>query len=110
MLDSDAQTALTDLRWHWDDAYKINCVDGSWQAIPLSDPSVIISRGAAQWNCARHSGMTTRHGPGDGPATAAPGVPPIKRQVRNAAAQTLMSTGPVTLRGSHPVAGESQPI
>jgi hypothetical protein len=26
MLDSDAQSALTDLRWHWDDAYKINCV------------------------------------------------------------------------------------
>jgi hypothetical protein len=24
MLDSDAQSALTDLRWHWDDAYKID--------------------------------------------------------------------------------------
>jgi hypothetical protein len=44
MLDSDAQSALTDLRWHWDDAYEINCVDGSWQAVPLLDPSAIISR------------------------------------------------------------------
>ncbi len=30
MLDSDAQSALTDLRWHWDDAYKINVVEGAW--------------------------------------------------------------------------------
>ncbi len=44
MLDSDAQSTLTDLRWHWEDAYKINVVEGAWQAIPLSDPSVTISR------------------------------------------------------------------
>jgi hypothetical protein len=44
MLDSDAQSALTDLRWHWEDAYKINVVEGAWQAVPLADPSVTISR------------------------------------------------------------------
>jgi hypothetical protein len=44
MLDSDAQSALTDLRWHWDDVYGIDCVEGSWQAVPVSDPSVIIAR------------------------------------------------------------------
>lgn len=32
MLDSDAQSTLTDLRWHWDDAYKIDCRDGVWLA------------------------------------------------------------------------------
>jgi hypothetical protein len=47
MLDSDAQTALTDLRWHWEDAYRIDCVAGAWQAVPLSDPSVTISRDTA---------------------------------------------------------------
>jgi hypothetical protein len=44
MLDSDAQSTLTDLRWHWEDAYKINVVEGAWQAVPLTDPSVTISR------------------------------------------------------------------
>jgi len=45
MLDSDAQSTLTDLRWHWDDAYKIDCRDGVWLAVPLTDPFVTISRG-----------------------------------------------------------------
>jgi hypothetical protein len=44
MFDSDAQTTLADLRWHWDDAYKINCREGVWLAVPLSDPFAIISR------------------------------------------------------------------
>ena len=44
MLDSDAQSTLTDLRWHWDDAYKIDCRDGVWLAVPLTDPFVTISR------------------------------------------------------------------
>jgi hypothetical protein len=44
MLDSDAQTTLTDLRWHWDDEYKIDCRDGVWLAVPLADPFVTISR------------------------------------------------------------------
>ena len=44
MLDSDTQSTLKDLRWHWDDAYKINCREGAWQAVPLSDPLAIISR------------------------------------------------------------------
>jgi hypothetical protein len=44
MLDSDAQTTLNDLRWHWEDAYKIDCRDGTWLAVPLTDPFVTISR------------------------------------------------------------------
>jgi hypothetical protein len=44
MLDSDAQTTLNDLRFHWDDIYVIDCQDGRWTAVPLSDPAVTISR------------------------------------------------------------------
>jgi hypothetical protein len=44
MLDSDAQSMLTDLQWHWEDAYKITCRDGAWMAVPLADPFVTISR------------------------------------------------------------------
>ena len=44
MLDSDAQSMLTDLQWHWEDAYKITCRDGVWLAVPLADPFVTISR------------------------------------------------------------------
>jgi hypothetical protein len=44
MLDRETQTMLNDLRWHWDDAYKINCREGVWLAVPLSDPFAIISR------------------------------------------------------------------
>jgi len=44
MLDSDAQTTLNDLRWHWEDAYKIDCRNGTWPAVPLTDPFVTISR------------------------------------------------------------------
>jgi len=47
MLDSDAQTTLTDLRWHWEDAYQIDCEDGMWLAVPLGDPLVTISRDSA---------------------------------------------------------------
>jgi hypothetical protein len=44
MLDSDAQSMLNDLQWHWEDAYKITCRDGVWLAAPLADPFVTISR------------------------------------------------------------------
>ena len=44
MLDSDSQSMLTDLQWHWEDAYKITCRDGVWLAVPLADPFVTISR------------------------------------------------------------------
>ncbi len=47
MLDSDAQTTLTDLRWHWEDAYRIDCRDGVWLAVPKADPFVTISRGTS---------------------------------------------------------------
>jgi hypothetical protein len=43
MLDSDAQTMLNDLRWHWEDAYSIDCREGVWLAVSLSDPFVTIS-------------------------------------------------------------------
>jgi len=47
MLDSDAQTMLNDLRWHWEDAYSIDCREGVWLAVSLSDPFVTISRDTA---------------------------------------------------------------
>ena len=43
MLDADAQTTLNDLRWHWEDAYRIDCRDGVWMAVPLTDPFVTIT-------------------------------------------------------------------
>ncbi len=49
MLDTDAQTTLNDLRFHWEDAYKIDCRDGIWTAVPLSDPTfAITSRSSAE--------------------------------------------------------------
>ena len=47
MLDSDARSVLNDLRWHWEDAYSIDCREGVWLADSLSDPFVTISRGNA---------------------------------------------------------------
>ena len=47
MLDSGAQTMLNDLRWHWEDAYSIDCREGVWLAVSLSDPFVTISRGTS---------------------------------------------------------------
>jgi hypothetical protein len=43
MLDSDAQTTLNDLRWHWEDAYQIDCRDGVWMAVLLTDPFTTIT-------------------------------------------------------------------
>jgi hypothetical protein len=43
VLDSDAQTTLNDLRWHWEDAYRIDCRDGVWMAVPLTDPFAAIT-------------------------------------------------------------------
>jgi hypothetical protein len=43
MLDRDAQTTLTDLRWNWEDAYRVDCRDGVWLAVCLIDPFVTIS-------------------------------------------------------------------
>jgi hypothetical protein len=47
MLDTDARTALKDLRWHWEDAYRIDCANGAWTAVPLADLSVTISCGTS---------------------------------------------------------------
>ena len=44
MLDRDAQATLNDLRWHWDDAYLIDCRDGVWVTAHKGDPFAIISR------------------------------------------------------------------
>ena len=41
MLDADAQTTLNDLRWHWEDAYRIDqpgrCLDGRAADGPVRD-------------------------------------------------------------------------
>ena len=72
MLDSDAQSMLTDLQWHWEDAYKITCRDGVWLAVPLADPFVTISRDSSGEH-ARRSGWTTQNeAAGVRQATAAP--------------------------------------
>ena len=46
-LDSESQTTLNDLRWHWSDAYDVDCRDGVWVAAPKTDPFAIISRDSA---------------------------------------------------------------
>jgi hypothetical protein len=43
-LDSESQTTLNDLRWHWSDAYDVDCRAGVWVAAPKADPFAIISR------------------------------------------------------------------
>jgi hypothetical protein len=47
MLSTEEQTTLNDLRWHWDDAYLIDCRQGSWVAAPKGDPFAIITRDSA---------------------------------------------------------------
>ncbi len=41
MLDTDAQTTLNILRWHWDKAYAINCDGTTWTAIPAAAPETV---------------------------------------------------------------------
>ena len=45
--DSETMTTLNDLRWHWDDAYQIDCREGVWLAVPKGDPFTILSRDSA---------------------------------------------------------------
>ena len=33
MLNREQQATLNDLRWHWDDAYMVDCSGGIWTAI-----------------------------------------------------------------------------
>jgi hypothetical protein len=62
-LGSDEQTTLNDLRWHWDDAYLIDCRDGTWVAAPKGDPFAIISRdSAAELRTALREDYSTRSG------------------------------------------------
>ena len=38
-LDSEQQTALWHLRWHWEDYYEISCDGLVWSASPLLQPA-----------------------------------------------------------------------
>jgi hypothetical protein len=50
MLDTDAQTTLNSLRWHWDKAYAINCDGTTWTAIPAAAPETVLTA-ATGWSC-----------------------------------------------------------
>jgi len=42
VLDRETQTTLLQLRWHWDDAYKIDTDGDTWSASPLWDRTRVI--------------------------------------------------------------------
>src|SRR5712691_71771 len=45
MLNTDAQTTLSILRWQWDKAYAINGDGKIWTAIPAVAPEVVLIQG-----------------------------------------------------------------
>jgi hypothetical protein len=47
MLSQDDEASLADLRWHWDEAYLIDCADGIWVARPLVAPGSTVSATSA---------------------------------------------------------------
>ena len=46
MLGEEDEARLADLRWHWDEAYVIDCTDGVWTAQPVAEPSLVLSAGS----------------------------------------------------------------
>ena len=47
MLDSETQTTLNALRWHWDSAYAINCDGKTWTAISVAEPEAVLTASSA---------------------------------------------------------------
>ena len=43
MLDSEQQTMLNSLCWHWDKAYAVNCDGTVWTAIPVAAPETVLT-------------------------------------------------------------------
>jgi hypothetical protein len=43
MLDSEQQTTLNSLRWHWEKAYAVNCDGQAWTAIPVAQPEAVLT-------------------------------------------------------------------
>ncbi len=43
MLGTDAQTTLNILRWHWEQAYAVNCDGKTWTAIPAAAPETVLT-------------------------------------------------------------------
>jgi hypothetical protein len=48
MLSEDDEARLADLRWHWAEAYTIDCTDGVWSARPVVEPTAGLSAGSEQ--------------------------------------------------------------
>jgi hypothetical protein len=46
MLSPEDKARLADLRWHWDEAYTIDCIDEVWTARPVADPAAALSAGS----------------------------------------------------------------
>ncbi len=40
-LTPEQQTSLNDLRWHWDEAYKIECDGRFWSAVSLANGDIL---------------------------------------------------------------------
>ncbi len=47
MLSKAEQSDLLDMTWHWETAYRFEVIDGTWRAIPLSDPTGVLTAGTA---------------------------------------------------------------
>jgi hypothetical protein len=43
MLSKDDQTTLNSLRWHWEQAYAVNCDGETWTAIPAAAPETVLT-------------------------------------------------------------------
>jgi len=43
MLCKDDQTTLNSLRWHWEQAYAVNCDGTVWTAIPAAAPETVLT-------------------------------------------------------------------
>ena len=48
MLSKEDQSSLLDLTWHWESAYTFSVVEGEWQAVPATDPSVLLTATSAE--------------------------------------------------------------
>jgi hypothetical protein len=61
MLDTDAQTTLNSLRWHWEKASAVNCDGESWMAIPAMAPDVVLTASSAmELRTAMHNDYAAR--------------------------------------------------
>jgi len=47
VLSREEELDLTGITWHWDSAYGVALTDGTWSAVPHTDPSTILTADSA---------------------------------------------------------------